>query len=167
MIHHIQGNLLTSDCDVIAHQSNCRMGFGSGIAGQIRREFPAAYDAFIRDVRAPEKKLGTFSHAFQALPNSKGKDIYNLYGQLNYGPKGPLYTDYAALERAVCAMLFTLVAVTRLQPDRRYKIGMPWKIGCDLAGGDWHNIVYPMLIQRFNEFEMDLWLHEYNPKEKK
>lgn len=160
MIHHVQGNLLTSDCNVIAHQSNCKMGFGSGIAGQIRHTFPAALKAFMEDDRTPEKKLGHYSYGFQ---KESSTHIFNLYGQLDYGKTGRLYTVYPALEKAVCAMLFTLDMSKKVNPEIKYKIGMPWKIGCDRAGGDWHNVVYPMLVQRFNENGRELWLYEYNP----
>lgn len=163
MIEHVKGNLLTSDCNIIAHQSNCLFGFGSGIAGQIRAMYPAAYEVFMEDTRPPEQKLGTYS--FTKKPQG-GKYIFNLYGQYNYGKKGPLYTVYPALEQAVKKMLL-LIKMTEGHTNFRPKIGMPWKIGCDLAGGDWDGVVLPMLERVSDLMELELWLYEFNPKENK
>lgn len=155
MIHHIKGNILTSDCNVIIHQSNCMGGFGSGIAGQIRKEYPLVYEAFKADNRSPENKLGDYSSAFD-----KHYLFFNLYGQMYYGGKpGIVYTDYEAFEKGLNAVLSSFVPMFSVKYN---KIGMPYKIGCGLAGGDW-NIVYSIIEKCSIKHGVDIWLYEYNP----
>ena len=163
MIHHVQGNLLLSDCNVIAHQSNCMGGFGSGIAGQIRYMFPQALAVFEADTRTPQQKLGSLCWADCVTPdNAREMVVFNLYGQFNYGPKGQLYTRYPMLEKAIDEMRFMLKSYN--QP---VKLGMPYKIGCDLAGGDWE-VVEEILYDRFGgDSDMDLWLYEFTPPAKR
>jgi len=104
-------------------------GFGSGIAGQIKKKFPRAYDAFILDKREPLSKLGDFSFSSKRKPW-----IYNVYGQLEYGrAPGMRYTDYAALNLGICKVL---TIMKNIDPLNRMKIGLPYKIGCGLAGGN-------------------------------
>jgi O-acetyl-ADP-ribose deacetylase (regulator of RNase III) len=135
------------------------MGFGSGIAGQIRKEQPAAYRAFMRDNRHPEQKLGDYS-CTTVMEN--GKYVFNLYGQMNYGREPILYTDYAALEKAVRKMLFVVSTIARYS-ESDLQIGMPWKMGCDLGGGDWNGVVLPMLTKASEDLETDIWLYEFKP----
>lgn len=159
MIHHLQGNLLTSDCTIIIHQSNCLMGFGSGIAGQIRQQYPRAYQAFAKDDRKPEEKLGSFSTGID-----NGKIFYNMYGQYDFGGlKGIRYTDYDAFRSGLDSVLTDIThmkdscIVTTID-----KIGMPYLIGCGLAGGDWE-VVYKIIEEVAAEHEMDIYLYEYTP----
>lgn len=151
MIYEVQGNLLLSDCDVIAHQCNCQGVMGSGIARQIRDMYPVAYTAFLEDKRTPEDKLGTFSLAYNSVGNLKF--IFNLYGQIYYGRDGKQYTNYKALSESIHRMLDTL-------DGRQFKIGLPKYIGCGLAGGDWTK-VYTIIKHVFDYKEMDCYLYEY------
>lgn len=160
MIHHVQGNLLTSDCRVIGHQSNCLMGFGSGIAGQIRVMYPEAYEAFKNDTRTPEEKLGLYSWTHCSDKGYGEKVIYNLYGQYYYGGKDPkgFDTDYEALGHALNRMVYNV----GLKFGKSTKIGLPYLIGCGLAGGDW-NVVSGIIEKVSNLNKHDIWLYEYTP----
>jgi len=153
MIHHIKANLLTSDCDVIIHQSNCQMGFGSGIAGQIRQIYPEAYEAFKADTREPTMKLGFYSDAI-----SNGKHIFNMYSQYNYGrDTSVVYTNYDAITHGLNQIL---PVVKSLYPEA--KIGLPYLIGCGLANGDWNKV--RLIIEKASKtHEVDLYLYEYQP----
>ncbi|MGA8944018.1 MAG: hypothetical protein WB502_15090 [Thermoactinomyces sp.] len=65
MIYIQQGDLLQSDCTVIAHQCNCFATMGAGIAKQIKERYPEAYEAD-RNFPIPigiRKRLGHFSKA--------------------------------------------------------------------------------------------------------
>ena len=167
MIHIQNGNLLKSDCDIIAHCCNCQGGFGSGIAGQIRKEFPYAYDAFRLDTRTPEEKLGTYtiglstSRLDTSRDNIKTYDIFNLYGQLNYGTDGKQYIDYDALFRATTLMMEKINDWKSLS-TKSFKIGMPYLIGCGLAGGDW-KIVEEIILAISCQYYHDIYLYRYIP----
>ncbi len=156
MVYHIQGDILTSDCDVIGHQSNCRMGFGSGIAGQIRRKFPYAYEVFASDSRKPQDKLGSYCVSKEHRPYY----IFNLYGQDYFGNDGNLYTDYTALQSALEQMM-SKVVFWEINAGK-LKVGLPYKIGCGLAGGDWE-IVEDIIKKVSNDFKHDIYLYEFNP----
>ena len=73
-----------------------------------------------------------------------------MFGQLNYGYDGKLYTNYESLERAFKYISRYL---------RNKSIAIPYKIGCCRGGGDW-NIVYKMIEEIFKD--CDVTLYEYN-----
>ena len=167
MIHILNGNLLRSNCDIIAHCSNCQGGFGSGIAGQIRKEFPYAYEAFKNDNRSPKEKLGTYSVGLSdsfidsSNFNIRSYDIFNLYGQFDYGNDGKKYIDYDALFRATTLMMEKINDWKSLS-TKSFKIGMPYLIGCGLAGGDW-KIVEEIILAISCQYYHDIYLYRYIP----
>jgi hypothetical protein len=165
MIHHIQGNLLISDCRYIIHQSNCHGGFGSGIAGQIRKIYPRAYESFIKDVRTPKCKLGSYSFALDThmLNNNLEKYIFNMYGQFYYGADpNVVYTDYAAFERGLNDCIINIKFLITDFPEKGNKIGMPYLVGCGLANGDW-STVYGIIEKISQRHNVDIYLYEFTP----
>lgn len=40
------------------------------------------------------------------------------------------------------------------------KVGIPYKLGCGLAGGDWNGVVYPMLQEIFNDNIITLYIYK-------
>jgi hypothetical protein len=156
MLTIVKGDLLKSDCDIIAHQCNCQGVMGSGIAKQIRLQFPEAYQAFKDDDRTPREKLGTFTRGYNTSCNlDRAIFCYNLYGQLHFGRFNVLYTDYHALGAAINRMLLNVkerekaiynaaggpprlhTAWKKLREGTLFKIGLPYGIGCGLANGEW------------------------------
>lgn len=125
MLKVVQGNLLESDCDVIIHQANCFAKMGAGIAKQIVRKYPSVEIAD-RNYPVPvgsRKRLGKYS-VYRA---SDGVKVVNMYSQYKWG-RGKLQTSYSAMEMALETIL------DKVKGD---KIGLPYGIGCGLAGGDW------------------------------
>lgn len=148
MIKYIKGDILNSDTDVIIHQVNCYGVMGSGIAKQIREKYPNVYKnyKYLCNCYKPEQLLGYVQYV--AVDNNK--IICNVFGQLNYGYDGKLYTNYESLERAFKYISRYL---------RNKSIAIPYKIGCCRGGGDW-NIVYKMIEEIFKD--CDVTLYEYN-----
>lgn len=161
MLIHKRGNLLESHKDgisIIAHQSNCVMGFGSGIALQIRNQLPGAAKAFYTDGRTSEEKLGRYTSATENI--GPFLMVFNLYGQLLCGGEpGVVYTDYKGLEDALTRMF---LYIEQEYGDQNLKIGVPYKIGCGLAGGDW-NIVESILNKVSDNSGRDIFVYEYTP----
>ncbi len=142
MIEEIKGDLLTHpDVNVIAHCANCFHTMGSGIARFIKEKYPQAYTADCTlTARGDINKLGTFSSAcvetFFGLPN---KHVANIYGQFRYG-HDKRYLNYEAI--------FAGMQAVRDSFDPTLTIGIPYKMGCMRAGGDWR-VVRAMMDSLF------------------
>lgn len=141
MIKYVVGDLLNGDTHVIAHQANCFSTMGSGIARAIRETYPEAAEADRNYPAPPEGRLGKCSFVVTVGKNGLLKAIFNLYGQYAMGG-GKAHTNYEALESALNAMM-ELVANTKAT------IGVPYKIGCGLGGGDWS--VVEGILERVSE----------------
>ena len=122
MYKQIDGDLLAmakeGHFDVIAHGCNCQKMMGAGIAGQIAKQFPEAYEIDKKDIRTPTQRLGDMTTWFG--PNFT---VANLYTQYNGGKD----LNYYAL------------ALSLYKLNKKFKgnkIGIPL-IGCGIAGGEW------------------------------
>lgn len=149
MITIIKGDLLKSDCDVIIHQANCFATMRSGIAKQIVAKYPqvAVVDKNFKVPIGSRNRLGTYS----GFKTSNDVTIVNMYSQYNYG-RGKLQTDYQAMEKAFVKIMLEV---------NGKKVGLPYQIGCGLAGGDWE-IVYNLLEKVSNELGRDIYLYKFN-----
>lgn len=78
-----------------------------------------------------------------------GKVVANLFGQDSYG-RGFCQTDYVALEKAIAT-------VAKTAAKYKKSVGFPYKIGCDLAGGDW-SIVSKIIEKYFMDSEVDCYI---------
>lgn len=153
----LKGDLLQSDCDVIMHQANCHKTMGAGIALAIRKVYNEAYVADCSDPRTPEDKLGNYTFA-ECEREPQTKYVFNLYGQLDFAPRGKTHTNYAQLNNAICralGMVERIEEVVKLS----LKIGMPYGMGCGLAGGDW-DVVLPMLNRIAGIRKIDIFLYQ-------
>lgn len=158
MLFHVKYDLLKSNCNIIMHQANCFSTMGAGIAKQIKEKFPEAYKADLDDPRTPKEKLGSFSCAI--CDNDK-LIVINLYGQYNYGSNPhTCYTDYVALTTAIRSAIEAIKSSSRDMKD--IKIGLPYKMGCALAGGHWPTVV-GILENISIDMNVDLWIYQYSP----
>jgi O-acetyl-ADP-ribose deacetylase (regulator of RNase III) len=157
MIEYTKDNLLNfTSWNVLAHISNCRNTFGSGIAKQIKDEYPAAYEADCKAAKEGYNKLGNVSVA--DLPS--GKRIINVYGQQNYG------TEKRQLDYEAFYVAFELIRDKLEQAHKEGRIwvlGVPKFIGCALAGGSWV-VVEAMLKDLFEKSPVKLIIVEYIKK---
>jgi O-acetyl-ADP-ribose deacetylase (regulator of RNase III) len=115
--------------DVIAHGCNCFHTMGGGLAAQVRRHFPEAYEADLETAYGDREKLGTCSIAIVATSSTE-LTIVNAYTQFQPSMGGKVDVDYDAVRDAM-AWLKVHYAGSR--------IGLP-QIGAGLAGGDWTRI---------------------------
>lgn len=155
MIHNLENvSLLRADVETIGHCCNCFCTMGSGIARQIRENFPEAYTADCKTIKGDRNKLGKFSVAevWQKTYNLNIKYIYNLYGQYNYGTESRKL-NYEAIYNALESMSANCQNVGVL------KIGFPKNMGCTLAGGKWP-IVNEMIKTIFDE-NFEVYICQY------
>lgn len=142
MIEVINGDLLKTDADIIAHQVNNKGVMGSGVAKQIRAKYPEAYLLYRR----------FFGHGAmgncQIVKTYDGKEVANLFGQDTYGRTGT-HTNYAALRKA-------MLQLAQYAKENNKTVAMPYGIGCGLGGGS-QEVVYRIIEESFGEYGVKLY----------
>lgn len=135
MIKYIVRDITTVTRGVIAHGCNCSHGFGSGVAGAIRKKWPGVYEAFMR-MPSGKTMLGA-AHLIRIHPDKDTLYVANCYTQVFYGSNGR-FADPEAIRKSLnqaygFADLYDL------------DIYMP-QIGCGLGGLDWETEVKPIVV---------------------
>lgn len=129
----ITGNILDQKRGIIAHQVNCQLVMGAGLAYQIKKKYPRAFTQY-RDIYSKipiNKRLGKTQIVEVVRPTLY---IANIFSQYNYLPRRVVHTDYSAMA----------IAMRQLRQWRNnikgddFPIFIPYGIGCGLAGGQWH-----------------------------
>lgn len=135
-VEHIKGDLLDfpNGINVIAHCANCMNTMGSGIAKAIKERYPAAFEADTKMSEKKEVEMGRFSLTDVA----EGKKVVNLYGQYRFNKKSEDWKRHLDYE-AIFVALETLrdVMEDARKKNRFYTLGLPYRMGCDRAGGSW------------------------------
>jgi O-acetyl-ADP-ribose deacetylase (regulator of RNase III) len=128
----VNGNLLymamNDDFDVIIHGCNCFCNFGAGIALEILKQFPEAYEADKQTAFADKGKLGTYTFA-NICRGKHTFTVVNAYTQYPWN-RNEIQCDYWAIDAVFKKIAFAYNGL---------RIGYP-KIGAGLAGGDWEVI---------------------------
>lgn len=150
MIHHKKGDLLKSDCTVIMHQANCFKTMDAGIAKSIVKLYPEVKRVDKEYKACPKERLGNFTH----VTINNGPTIVNLYGQYGFG-REKIQTKYDKLESAI-ENFFTFAKKNNIDLS---KVGVPYKVGCGLAGGDW-NVVLGILDKQSEKHNVDIYIYE-------
>ncbi len=147
VIDYITKDITTVSTGTIVHGCNCSGGFGSGVAGAIRKAFPQVYEMF--------KERGTGAHLLGSVSMFLGTTYPNLtivngYTQLKYGRDRAVYADVGAIEQV-------LMAAAEYADCGKKELYMP-KIGCGLGGLDWKKNVLP-IVEKVNEKFPDISIH--------
>lgn len=150
MIIELRGDLLRSDCSVIMHQANCFATMGAGIAKQIQRKYPRVLhaDKNYSISIGSRKRLGRFSKSKEF----DGVTVYNLYGQFHYG------RGKQTNEEAFGCALYEAIKDVKLNCKDNTKIGLPYGIGCGLAGGNW-SMVYGIIEDTARRLNVTIYLY--------
>ncbi|HOS16173.1 MAG TPA: macro domain-containing protein [Bacteroidales bacterium] len=152
MITKVIADVLKYPCNAICHQANCFHTMGSGVALQIKKKYPEAYEADIKHGKKGDRlRLGSMSVA-QA---KDGKYIYNVYGQYEYGTH-KRQTNYEALYTGL-----ELVKSHALDHDIK-DLAVPYYMSSALAGGNWI-IVESMFRALFEYSTINIIVCEYRP----
>lgn len=152
MIKYVTGDLIhlakNGYFDMIGHGCNCFNTMNSGIAKQIREEWPQLYKKDCETKSGDKSKLGTYTGSFiYREQNLTAFWVLNLYTQYAYG-RDKVYVDYDAIRKCMIKIR---------QNFLHYRVGLP-KIGCGLAGGDW-KIVEKIIEDEL--FDMDVTIVEW------
>lgn len=145
----VKGDLLQATEDVICHQVNAQGVMGSGLAKDIKKQYPEAFERY-RVLCLQENKgrhlLGTCQ-----IIKSKDKYIANIFGQHKFGRNG-VYTEMDALKQAFYSLKM------RAQ-KHNLSVAIPFKFGCGLAGGDW-NEVFKLIEETFRDYPFTIYIKE-------
>ena len=167
-IEFIKGNLLDAfakgEVDIILHVVNCQSIMGSGIAKQIKDRYPVVFEKYLNlsAVAAKSWPLGILGTAQRIdlllewgsdksiFPH--GKTVVNLFAQDKFG-MDKRHLNYGALGQTLYALVDEHQET--YIPDYR-KIGLPFKMGSDRAGGSWE-IVLEMIEFFFRGYEVKIY----------
>ena len=129
----VKGNLVTlaqqGHFDAIIQGCNCFCTMQSGIAREIKQEFPEAYAADRKTGKGDRNKLGSYSKGIVQLDNLDTLIVVNAYTQYYYGTDR-VHVDYDAVGKVFAKIK---------QDFAGQRIGFP-RIGAGLAGGSWVKI---------------------------
>ena len=158
MITEIDGDLLDfpNGVDVLFHQANCQNVMGAGIAAQIKQRYPAAFKADADCGPKGSCRLGKFSVA--KVNDDPRRFIFNLYGQKTIG--GDRSTNYEAIYEAM-DRAFHLLETNILEHGGTFHVGIPHKMSCALAGGDWR-ILRAMIEVLVDKYKIPVTIVKYN-----
>jgi len=154
MIKHIKCDIFESGADVICHQVNCQGVMGSGVARQVREEYPWVYDEYKEWCEREKQHTANLLGSIQTVPINENQRITNLYAQDTFGYNGKRYTDYPALKDC-------LMHVRNYFLQTGYTIAFPYLMSCDRGGGSW-DIVYGMIENIFKDYDGTILICEYN-----
>jgi O-acetyl-ADP-ribose deacetylase (regulator of RNase III) len=146
MVTYHDGDLLESGCQLICHQVNEYGVMGAGIALQIKEKFPTNFVNYTIECAIYKKKL--YGNVF--FYKDKQQLIANCFSQIEW------QTDYELVKK-VCVKLLQYCRENKIKT-----IGIPFKYGCGLAGGDW-NIVEKIFKDTFEKekfINLQIWRYE-------
>lgn len=128
----IEGNLLDIETGIIVHQVNCLGVMGKGLAAQIRAKYPSAYKSYHKlcQSKLVEGREGELLGTVQlvSIKDAPPLRVANLFGQLKYGGSG-VHTSYDAIQSGLEKI--------KLVNIKKLPVYLPFRLGSDLAGGDW------------------------------
>ena len=136
-----KGNLITAPESLIIHGCNNRGVMGSGVAREIRREFPEAYNEYKTMFKHFGLPLGNIIWAY-----TKGKWIGNIITQDGFGKDGKKYVSYDAIKKCL-----RNINNNSMYFSTDNHVAMP-KIGAGLGGGNW-NIISEIIEEESLKFQ--------------
>lgn len=144
------GDVLSAVTDVVAHQTNCSGGFGTGVAGAVRKKYPMVFEEYKKfvDRKSPKDLLGKVQ--FVKLENKQY--VANLFGQENFGYDGAQYTSYDAIWNAL-----QLLKINMLEMNLN-SVAFPYLMASHRGGANWE-VIEKMIEQTFKDtdIEIEIW----------
>lgn len=151
-IKEIEGNLLDSDVDIIAHQVNCRCAMNSGVAKAIRNKWPIVYESYNKAfeiLKESETDGSYFLGKIQIVSINDKLEVANLFAQNAFGYDGKRYTSYDALD---CSLRKLAVYC---EENNKKSIAIPYHMSCDRGGADW-NVVVELIKSAFKDTDVTI-----------
>lgn len=133
---------------------------GAGIARSIKNKWNIVYTQYVDICKNFEYSKDLLGKCQICVTGEFPiKFVANLFGEYSFtesvAPFENRHTDYNALKKA----LLNLKAFC--EDEEVTEVGIPYKLGCGLAGGDWDGVVYPMLQELFaNDSTITLYIYK-------
>lgn len=137
MIEIVKGDLLDSKEKYIAHQCNCLTQNSAGTAKAIFDKYPYA-DTYTRRERLADGTNTNVDVPGTITILGNGQDqryVINMYAQ--YYPGKSKYPKSTLDGIPVRRNYFHRCLLRVAKIEGLESIALPWRIGCNLAGGDW------------------------------
>lgn len=151
MIEVRQGNALAQN-GIIVHGCNCLGVMGAGIALQVRLQYPAVFDEYVKEHKTNGLKLGHI----QVVEVAPEKWIVNAMTQQSTG--GPRPVSYDAVARCF-ENVNAAAEQLEQQTGKSHEIIFP-QIGAGLGGGNW-KIIETIIDQSVSDkFKKVLYLYK-------
>ena len=130
-------NLLHSDSQYIAHQTNCVTKSSKGLAKQIFSTFP--YANTYGDKYGDKRKVGTID----IMGNKTQRKVINMNAQ--YKPSRPSKGEF---DGKLCREKWFSECLEQIEKIKDLEsIAFPYRIGCGYGGGDWDT--YHSMLSEF------------------
>lgn len=148
------------EIDVLVHGVNCQGKMNSGIAKQIRENYPRVFKEYLKycEDNKPDytymNELSDMLGNVQYVRNVRsGGHIFNAFTQEKYGYDGFRFCSYDAIDQVM-----NIISTDGIEG----KIGMP-KIGAGLGGGNW-KVIEAIISSHFIDRDVYVYINEEPPK---
>lgn len=151
IVKQINGNLLDSIANCIAHQCNCGTAYGSGVALAMRKAFPKTYENHLKATQGCANKEELLGKVI-ATRIGETQYVLNLYGQKDIGQAGTRYTSYDAIYTC-------LEKARKFMLDRNFtSIAFPYGMSSVRGGASW-KVILAMIESVFEDTEItvEIW----------
>lgn len=145
MIAIVSGDLIKSADKYIAHQCNCITTHSAGCAARVFSAFPWA-NIYSERKTSPRVDMGRAGQVVIRGDGLEHRFVINMLAQVY--PGRPKYPDSSLDGRDARLGYFrSCLTVMAKIPDIE-SIGFPYRIGCNLAGGNWPH--YLGMLEEFS-----------------
>ena len=155
-IRIVNGNLLDTEAKVIAHQTNCCKGFGSGVAKAIKDKWAVVAEKHLFACVANEQKGLSPSDLLgkiQPVKVDESKYVVNMFAQENFGYDGAKYTSYDALDSC-------LAKLADFCKDKCIdSVAFPYGMSSVRGGANW-DVVLALINAHFGDTNIDVEIRE-------
>ncbi|WP_239696927.1 macro domain-containing protein [Paenibacillus oryzisoli] len=114
----------------------------------MKQRYPKVFREYVRFCNENKGDL-LGSCQIVEVDHRMNKYVANLFGQQTFGRDGKKYTNDEALRNALCQL-------NEFAKANQCSIALPYKIGCDRGGGDWH-VILGMMNDIFTEVNVTLY----------
>lgn len=122
-------NLLDVDTGIIAHGCNAQGVMGSGVAKQIRAQYPEVYSSYRQHLSNCRKLRTDCLGTVDFPPVSPKLWVANMITQRSYGREGVQYVCYQAMSD-------TMTLALTFARENSLDLHIPYMVGGGLGGGD-------------------------------